>query len=128
MVDIQRLVEIDLAPVFELDPDLPDEIADRIDAEIALHGYDPVDITEQQAVLVALLTTKAFIPRLLLKFAQELRRARGGAAEAEFQDAIKYLQALRDELQGRYQEALSDLGEDLPPGTPPWPGVGVQPW
>lgn len=129
VIDIEQLVRADLEPVFDLDPTLEDAILDRIDAEIALLGWINEELTDQQMAYVAILVTRAFIPRLLLRFAQELRRAKGGTAEAEFNDAIKYLKALQEELKERQDTAARETNPSiLPTEIPPWPGVGVLPW
>jgi hypothetical protein len=128
-IDIQGLVEIDLQPIFELDTTLSTAIPDRINAELALQGWTLADITDQRAVYIATLTTKAFIPRLLLKLSMEIKKVKGGKAETEFQEAIKYLSELREELTERLQRAASGAApEDLPFIGTPWPGVGVVEW
>jgi len=128
-IDIQGLVEIDLQPIFELDTTLSTAIPDRINAELALQGWTLADITDQKAVYIATLTTKAFIPRLLLKLSMEIKKVKGGKAETEFQEAIKYLTELREELTERLQRAASEAApEDLPFTGTPWPGVGVVEW
>jgi hypothetical protein len=128
-IDITALVTIDLEPVFTLDPALSTSIPDRIAAEMALQGWGISDITDARAVYIATLTTKAFIPRLLLKFAQELKKTKAAKAEAEFNDAIRYLEALQAELQDRLQRAASDVApEDLQGTQIPWPSCGIVEW
>jgi hypothetical protein len=62
---------------------------------------------------------------LLLKFSQEIKKTEGGSAKVEFQDAIKYLNSLREILDQRKLEIafvanpLSVVTDDK------WPGVGV---
>jgi len=129
MVDIVSLVEIDLEPVFTLDQTLRVSIPERVAAEMALQGWTDADMTDRRAVYIAILTTKAFIPRLLLKFAQELRKTRGGKAEAEFQNAIDYLEALQKELQDRLQHAAAEAApEDLTVLEQTWPSCGIVRW
>lgn len=126
-IEIQTLVEIDLEPVFSLDTTLQVTIPTRIEATLATLGWTLADLTDQRSVYVAALTTLSFVPRLLLKFGQEIKKAKGGKAETEFFEAIKYLQELRKALDDVVTRAASGAGtEDTASETvDPWPGVGV---
>lgn len=128
---IQTLVEIDLEPVFTLDPTLQATIPTRIEATMATLGWTLADLTDQRSVYVAAVTTLSFVPRLLLKFGQEIKKAKGGKAETEFFEAIKYLQELRDALNDTVARAASGAGTEDIANTEdlaPWPSTGVLGW
>jgi hypothetical protein len=128
-VDPEQLVKDQLDPVMTLDPTIEAAIPRAIEAQIALQGY-PVAISERQAVYISILATKALIPRLLLKFMQEVQRAKGSDAEAEFADAIKFLEALQKELTAQANKAAAEADPedvDEKPG-PSWPTSGMRRW
>lgn len=128
-ITISTLVEIDLNPVFALDTGLQATINDRIEAEVALQGWTLGDLDDQKSVYIAALVTKSYIPRLLLKFAQEVQRAKGGKAEAEFAKAIDYLKQLREECDDRIQRAAAEADpEDVLLDPVRWPGIGPVAW
>ncbi len=129
------LVTDDLQPLFLLDTEIEAAIVDRVAAVQAMKGW--VTLTDQQAVYVALLTTKALVPRILLKFSQEIQKVKGGKSETDFVKAIDYLNALReeiDEMLGMFPSDIDEGGGTLPPGTDPellmirWPGIGPVEW
>lgn len=88
-------VTIDLAPVFALDTEIEAQIPSRFEAQCALIGWTLADMTDQREAYMAAITTRSFIPRLLLKFAQGIAKAKGGPAETTFQKAIDYLKMLQ---------------------------------
>jgi hypothetical protein len=100
-----QLVTDQLEPVFTLDTTLEAAISRQVDAQIALQGWAVSDVTDQRSVRIAILSTKALIPRLLLKFAQEVQQAEAGPAKAVFQDACKFLEALMKELEAQVKAA-----------------------
>ena len=124
-VSPEELVLIDLDPVLTLDPTIRDAIPARVEAEMAIQGWGVIDLTDKRAAYIAILVTKSFVSRLLLKFAQEIKKTAGGTASVEFQDAIKYLEALRDELEARRVAASSAASPSSIVTTDRWPGVGV---
>lgn len=124
-IDISALVAIDLEPVFELDPTIQTAIDSRIEAEKALRQWAEADMTDQRAVYIALVVTRSFVGRLLLKFSQEIKKAGAGKAAVEFDQAIKYLEALKDELDSRIAKAEIGVSPDTIPSEIRWPGVGV---
>jgi hypothetical protein len=124
-IDIAALVAIDLEPVFELDTTLQLAIPSRVEAETALRGWTEADITDRRAVYIALLVTKSFVARLLLRFSQELRKAGAGKATVEFSDALKYLTALQAELNARLLKAETEMAPDSVLDDARWPGCGV---
>lgn len=124
-VDAASLVLIDLDPVLSLDPTIADAVPMRVSAEMALQGWTAADMTDQRNVFIALLVTRSLITRLLLKFAQEIKKTAGGAAQVEFQDAIKYLQNLKDTLDEQRLEMMFVSNPLSVPTTDKWPGVGV---
>lgn len=125
MISPEDLVLIDLDPVFQLDPTLRDAIPARVEAEMAIQGWTLGDLTDKRAVYLAILVTRSFISRLLLKFSQEVKKTEGGAAKVEFMDAIKYLEALREELEQRKAEAAFIASPASIVTSDRWPGVGV---
>lgn len=131
MVSIEQLVINRLSPVFSLDTTLHSVIPDEITAQIALQGYSLLDVDDRKAVYIALLTTKALIPRLLLKFSMRLESVKGGPAETQWVDAIKFLEALREELVGQLRFAAREVEpEDVDLGMPPekWTSTGIRSW
>lgn len=104
-ISAEQLVKDQLAPVFELDSTIEAAIPRQVEAQIALQGWGISDVTDQRAVYVAVLSTKALIPRLLLKFSQEVQQAEAGPAKAVFQDACKFLEALAKELETQAKAA-----------------------
>ena len=124
-IDIASLVAIDLEPIFELDPTIQTAIPARVEAETALRGWTEADLTDRRSVYIAILVTKSFVARLLLRFSQELKKAAAGKSAVEFGDAIKYLMALRDELSARLNKAEIEMAPDSVLEGARWPGVGV---
>lgn len=128
-VDIQQLVEIDLEPVFTLDTTIQVTIPNRIDAEVALQGWELTSLDDAQRVYIALRVTKSYITRLLLKFSQEIQEAKGGKAETKFAKAIDFLEELRKDINERIQAAAKEVDpEDVVGPAIPWPGVGIVKW
>jgi len=125
MINPEDLVAIDLDPIFTLDPTLRDAIPARIEAEMAIQGWTLADLTDRRAAYIAILVTKSFVSRMLLKFAQAIKKTAGGPASVEFADAIKYLESLREELEQRKQETISIASPTSIVTTDRWPGVGV---
>lgn len=124
-VDAEQLVLIDLDPVLELDPTITTAVSSRIEAEMALRGWTEADMTDKKIVYVSLLVTRSFVARLLLKFAQEIKKASAGKSQVEFSDAIKYLEALKVELDSRIFKAEAVVQPDLVPTDEKWPGCGI---
>lgn len=100
-----QLVVDQLEPVFALDTTLEAAIPRQIEAQIALQGWAIASIDDQKSVYVAKLATKSLIPRLLLKFSQEVQEAEAGPAKTVFADAIKFLEALQKELAEQIKSA-----------------------
>ena len=133
-VDPISLVTSDLEVCFILDTTLEARIPERVEAAAAIEGWTLLDLADdQKAVYVAALATQAFIPRLLLKFAQELKKVEGGKAKTEFMNAIDYLKALSTQLETTIQTYAkhSDTMDVLPLvelNTIRWPGVAPVKW
>lgn len=130
-IDPVSLVVIDLSPVFALDPTLEDNIPAKVDAQCAIKGWTVADLDDAKAAYIALLTTKSFVTRLLLKFAQEIQKVQGGKAETEFVKAINYLKALQDELADQIKQAAVNVDpavSEAVSALPNWPGVGPVGW
>jgi hypothetical protein len=125
-VSASQLVKDQLDPVLLLDPTLEVAIPRQVEAQTALRGWGSITLSDQQIVQVSMLTVKALIPRLLLKFAQEVKKAKGARAEVDFQNAIDFLKALQDEVNNQLAtmaggETTVDA-EGIPVG---WPSTGV---
>lgn len=120
-VDIQALVMDQLDPVVALDTTIAAAVTRRIDAEILMLGWNVGSLADPQAVYISVRTLKSMVPRLLLKFAQELKRTKAGTkAEAEWQDAVKFLSALMTELTQELAIAGAQVGialTDTPAGS-----------
>jgi hypothetical protein len=124
MISSEELVLIDLDPILALDPTIRDAIPSRVEAECVMQGWTPVSLTDQQSVFVATQVTRSLVTRLLLKFSQEVKKTAGGAASVEFQDAIKYLQELKADLDQRRAEQAYVANPSSIVTTDKWPGVG----
>lgn len=124
-IDITQLVLIDLDPVLELDPTIQQTIQSRIEAEMAVRSWTEADITDQRAVLLSLLVTRSLVTRLLLRFSQEIKKTTAGKATVEFDNAIKYLEELRSDLDFRISRTERSVAPDQIPSEVRWPGVGV---
>jgi hypothetical protein len=111
-IDPVQLVKDQLEPVILLDTTIYDVIPRQVEAQIALQGLVAAEITDQQAVYVSILATAGLIPRLLIKFAQEVKKAKGGPAEVEFQDAVKFLEALQKTLAEQRKQAAKEVDPD----------------
>ena len=93
-----QLVRDQLEPVLLLDPTIEEAIPRQVEAQVALQNYGP-DLDDRKMVYVSVRATQALIPRLLLKFSQKVQKAKGGPAEAEFADAVKFLEILQRTLE-----------------------------
>jgi hypothetical protein len=125
-VDIAELVNIDLAPALTLDSDLAAAIPVRILAEKAVRGWPDAEIDDARAVYIAAMTTLSLIPRLLFQFTQEMKKAKAGKAEVEFQNAISYLTEIRAALKDKVSQIASLVApEDIQENLVRWPGIGI---
>lgn len=104
-----QLVLDQLEPILGLDPTMSAAIPRQVEAQIALQGWSVASITDQRAVYIALRATQAMIPRLLIKCSQSLKKAVGGPAETEWQDAVNFLQALQKELADQIKAAAKEV-------------------
>ena len=127
-VDAVQLVTDQLEPVLTLDTTIEDAIPRQVEAQIALHGWTGISLSDQRAVYVSVLATKALIPRLLLKFSQEVKKAKGGPAETEFMDAVEFLKALQAELTAQVRAAALEADPDDLVDVPVKrvPGTGIR--
>lgn len=120
-IDITQLVRDQLEPVLLLDPTIEAAIPRQVEAQIALQGWAISSIDDQKSVYIYALATKAMIPRLLLKFSQEVQEAEAGPAKAIFADACKFLEALQKEMADQVKRAAWEADpedtslEDLKP-------------
>lgn len=124
-VDIEQLVLIDLDPILELDPTISQTISSRIEAEMAVRGWTEADMTDQRAVLLSLLVTRSLVTRLLLRFSQEIKKTTAGKATVEFDNAIKYLEELRSDLDFRISRTEKSVAPDQIPSEVRWTSVGL---
>lgn len=113
-IDIATLVEKRLAPALVIDTDLSTDIPIEVDAQVALQSWVEADLTEAQKVMIAILVIKGLIPRLLLRYSQEIKKVKGGPAETEFQDLIDFLKELRKEVNEQIKQAQAEVSpEDI---------------
>ena len=108
-ISATQLVLDQLEPVLGMDPTMSAAIPRQVEAQIALQGWSVASITDQRAVYIALRATQAMIPRLLIKCSQSLKKAVGGPAETEWQDAVNFLQALQKELADQIKMAAKEV-------------------
>ena len=92
-VSAATLVLDQIDPILSLDTTITAAITRRVDAEIAIQGYSTLTMTDAEQAYIGDLVLQAMLPRLILKFSQELKKAKGGPAEVEFQSAIDFLKA-----------------------------------
>ena len=104
-----QLVLDQLEPILVMDPTISAAIPRQVEAQIALQGWSVSSITDQRAVYIALRATQAMIPRLLIKCSQSLKKAVGGPAETEWQDAVNFLEGLRKELADQIKAAAKEV-------------------
>ena len=108
-ISATQLVLDQLDPILGLDPTMSAAIPRQVEAQIALQGWSVSSITDQRAVYIALRATQAMIPRLLIKCSQSLKKAVGGPAETEWQDAVNFLEGLRKELADQIKAAAKEV-------------------
>ena len=116
-----------LDPVLVLDAEIGGAVNRAVEAQVALQGWSDDSITDQQKVYIALLSLRFLIPRLLLKFAQKVKKAQGGSAMAEYDKAISYLETLQQTLTEQIRVAAhevdpTDILDDLTLVTLAWSG------
>jgi len=126
-IDSQQLVMDQLDPVVALDPTISIAVTRQVEAVTALHSWVHAALTDRQRVYVSLLALKAMIPRLLLKFAQGIKKAKGGPADAEFQAAEKFLLHLQKEVNEQLERAAKEASpDDVTILLPAYPAIGVK--
>lgn len=125
-IDIATLVQDQLDPILTLDTTITAAVTRRVDAEIAVQGWNLATITDGEKVYIADLTLQAMLPRLIMKFTNELKKAKGGPAEVEFQSAIDFLKALQQQVKDKVKQTAAqvDPGDTIDPTRPAWPSVG----
>ena len=117
-VDPTQLVKDQLDPVLGLDPTIEAAIPRQIEAQAALRGWAVGSMSQDAAVYVAILATKAMIPRLLVKFSLRVEEAKGGPAEAKYAKACDFLTALMKELEQQADAAAWNVDpSDYKPGS-----------
>ena len=108
-ISATQLVLDQLEPVLGMDPTMSAAIPRQVEAQIALQGWSVASITDQRAVYIALRATQAMIPRLLIKCSQSLKKAVGGPAETEWQDAVNFLEELGKQLSDQIKMAAKEV-------------------
>ena len=108
-VSTTQLVLDQLEPILGLDPTMSAAIPRQVEAQIALQGWSVSNMTDQRAVYIALRATQAMMPRLLIKCSQSLKKAVGGPAETEWQDAVDFLKQLQEELERQIKMAAKEV-------------------
>lgn len=127
-IDPVQLVKNQLSVLFELDSSIESVIDGQVEAEIARQGWGVNELTDQRAVYIADWATYALLPRIILKFSQELSKARGGPAEVEYQNAIEGLKVLMAQLRDKINSTAKKI--DPAEATPVedlarWPSTGI---
>ena len=126
-IDSAQLAMDQLDPVIAIDPTISLAVSRQVEAVTALHSLVGAALTDQQKVYVSLLALKAMIPRLLLKFAQGIKKAKGAVADAEFQAAEKFLLHLQTEVNDQLERAAKEAApDDVMLQLPAYPAVGVK--
>jgi hypothetical protein len=127
-VSASQLVLDQLDPILTLDATITQAITRRVDAEIAIQGYAVLTMTDAEQAYIGDLVLQAMLPRLILKFSQELKKAKGGPAEVEFQTAIDFLKTLQSQLKDKIKQTASqvDPADTIDPTRPAWPSVGFR--
>lgn len=127
-VSASQLVLDQLDPILSLDATITQAITRRVDAEIAIQGYAILTMTDAEQAYIGDLVLQAMLPRLILKFSQELKKAKGGPAEVEFQTAIDFLKTLQSQLKDKIKQTASqvDPADAIDPTRPAWPSVGFR--
>jgi hypothetical protein len=125
-VSAATLVLDQIDPILSLDTTITAAITRRVDAEIAIQGYNTLTMADAEQAYIGDLVLQAMLPRLILKFSQELKRAKGGPAEVEFQAAIDFLKALQAQLKEKVKQTASqvDPGDTVDYSNVAWPSTG----
>lgn len=127
-VSANQLVLDQLDPILSLDTTITAAILRRVDAEIAIQGYALLTMTDAEQAYIGDLVLQAMLPRLILKFSQDLKKAKGGPAEVEFQSAIDFLKQLQSQLKDKIKQTASqvDPGDTVEYSNVAWPSVGFR--
>lgn len=127
-VNAATLVLDQLDPILSMDATITAAITRRVDAEIAVQGYATLTMTDAEQAYIGDLVLQAMLPRLILKFSQELKKAKGGPAEVEFQSAIDFLKTLQAQLKDKIKQTASqvDPGDTVDYSNVAWPSVGFR--
>ena len=127
-VSAATLVLDQIDPILSLDTTITAAITRRVDAEIAIQGYSTLTMTDAEQAYIGDLVLQAMLPRLILKFSQELKKAKGGPAEVEFQSAIDFLKALQQQIKDKIKQTASqvDPGDTVDYSNVAWPSTGFR--
>lgn len=127
-VNAATLVLDQIDPILSLDTTITAAITRRVDAEIAIQGYSTLTMTDAEQAYIGDLVLQAMLPRLILKFSQELKKAKGGPAEVEFQSAIDFLKALQQQIKDKIKQTASqvDPGDTVDYSNVAWPSTGFR--
>lgn len=127
-VSAATLVLDQIDPILSMDTTITAAITRRVDAEIAIQGYSTLTMTDAEQAYIGDLVLQAMLPRLILKFSQELKKAKGGPAEVEFQSAIDFLKTLQQQLKDKIKQTASqvDPGDTVDYSNVAWPSTGFR--
>ena len=127
-VNAATLVLDQIDPILSLDTTITSAITRRVDAETAIQGYSTLTMTDAEQAYIGDLVLQAMLPRLILKFSQELKKAKGGPAEVEFQSAIDFLKTLQQQLKDKIKQTASqvDPGDTVDYSNVVWPSTGFR--
>lgn len=134
-IDIQTVVEFHIKPALLVDAaqggSLQTELAGLIEAQLALHGYTLVDMTDQEKVYAAALCLEALVPRLTQIFTDEIQERRAGPENVKLPDRARFFAELRKAIATMKATAEQGMGVTPVPmeeAARAWPAVGLAKW
>jgi hypothetical protein len=129
-INIQQLVEINIRPILQIDGELVKDLPFVIDSQIALQGFDPITLTDKEAVYIAALTLEAIVPRIALIYSDEVQEHRTGPETIRLPSRSDFFKALQKAIETLKTTAGKGAGI-IPSGSEeqllnPWPGCGIR--
>jgi hypothetical protein len=128
-IDPVQLAKDQLDVFFTKDPGLEGKIPRQVEAQAALEGWTVAGLTDPQAVYVSALAVDALLFRLIGVFTDEIKKAKGGTSEAEFQDLLGLAKLMQQQCQAGITRAAKEVkpADNLDPYRPPaYPKPGVR--
>ncbi len=132
MIDVAKIVEINLRPVITVDATIPDDIPVMIEAQWAMQGWIAPGDDDRQRAYISALTLEAFMPRILLLYADEIEGHIVAAESTKMPDRVKYLKALQTAID-KLKASASGIGPESKVNNQllelnRWPGCGIASW